>query len=164
MEQSQHIWTQSKSNVYFNLAFIVVVNIICLSITILFWKSLDLSNKYTLLGSFFLAVAFLSMYVLGCTITKENIVFMLPHKKVKMQLSEIESARVSKRWSVEYLEIRTNKRIGIRKRFQFQISKNEEEISEILNGFIATGVKVFTNSTIKTSVRFNAESKSFEFG
>ena len=79
-----------------------------------------------------------------------------------MYLTDIESARVTKKMSNEYLEIITTKRIGLRRRFPFLIEKNEKEIMEILNHLIKSNVNVYRNPKIPTSVKFNSETGKFE--
>ncbi len=103
------------------------------------------------------------MYVMVLTISEDGILFSLPHKKVRMQLTDIESMRVTKKMSNEYLEIRTSKPIGFRKRFLFQIDKNKNVVTEVLNDLINNGVKVYANSTLETQIKFNSETKKFEF-
>ncbi|MDX2360969.1 MAG: hypothetical protein QNK23_09195 [Crocinitomicaceae bacterium] len=156
------IWTQPKFNVYFNVVLICAVNLIGLVITILFWQELNIAYKSVLLTSFFLAIPFLMIKVLGITVDKNTIVFILPHKKTSMNLAEIKSARLIKKMSNEYLEIRTTKSIGFRKQFRFLVKKNEEAVAEIMNEFLNNGVKVYSNSNLETSVNFNSATNTFE--
>lgn len=160
--RTHHIWIQPKPNIYLNITLISLVNIIGLAITIVFWEELNILYKSAILGSILLSIPFLLMYVMVLTISEDGFMFSLPHKKVKMQLTDIESARITKKMSNEYLEIRTSKPIGFRKRFQFQIEKNKNEVAEVLNDLINNGVKVYANSTLETQIKFNSETKKFE--
>lgn len=159
---TNQIWTQQKLNVYLNIAIISFVNLAGLTITILFWSELTVWHKAGLLGSFFLSIPYLAMYVMRFEMDEDGIILYLPHKQVRVPLSEIDSVRVSKKMSNEYLEIRISKLIGIRKRFHFLIDKNENQIVETLNAFVNNGVKVYSNPTLDTRVRLNPDTKKFE--
>lgn len=159
---TNQIWTQQKLNVYLNIAIISFVNLAGLTITILYWSELSVWHKAGLLGSFLLSIPFLSMYVMYFEMDEDGIILNLPHKQVRVRLSEIESVRVNKKMSNEYLEIRLSNAIGIRKRFHFLIDKNEDLIVETLNVFVRNGVKVYSKPTLETRVRLNPETKKFE--
>jgi uncharacterized membrane protein YfbV (UPF0208 family) len=159
---NSRIWAQSKSTVYFNIILISVVNIIGLIMLIIYWAELSVLYQVILLSSLFLSMPFLGMYVTGMRLNKDSIQFFLPHKKVRQKLSDIKSARVLKKMGNDYLELRTTKAIGFRKRFHFQIINNHEQIVEILNILLSGGVQVYSNPSLETTVKFNSNTKRFD--
>ena len=160
--ESKHIWTQPKSNVYFNMILISILTVASLILCLIFPQTITQYERSALFVSSALSIVFLSMYVMGGIFQNGSIVFILPYKKVEMNNTEIDSARLIRKRSNDYLDIRTTRRVGIHKQIYFLVEKNESDITEVLNGLLKGGVKVYTKSSLETKIKFNSVTKTFE--
>lgn len=146
------VWTDKKHIVYIQIFIILFVDLACLAALIMGWAELGPWNQFVLISSIIMAPLYLSMYVLNVEFNQAKLVFQLPHKKRSFELAEIRHVRINKRMRNEYLEVKMEKYIGLRRTFSFVVDKNECEVITALNTLLSKGCKVYSNEKLDTRV------------